>query len=206
MGRTRNPTQNILGRLYNGQVSWSISTEGYHLPYLSIYRFLSASTARPPILHEEDCDVLFACEDSDAPVDRYYTETLDGSRVAIFKPEKTQQGTVVSVSIQSSNEESRPSALSSYAVMCRGVVLLGRVTSFINRGNRKPKSVSAYEPDSPCSKLDQQIDALHDNLPNHFKDIPSNVETYRSAHGERAQRLGQRFLLVSVRIRKKRKK
>lgn len=170
---------------------------GGYLVFMSVDRFLSASTARPPILHEEDCDLFYPSEDTGAIVDRFYTETLDGSRMAIMKHEKTQQGPMVSVTIQARNEDTLHTPLSSYAVMCQGIAIMGRVTIFINRGNRKPKSATAYQPDSVCAKLDREIDAWQENLPNHLKDTPSNFETFKSAQGDTAQFLGQRFLLVS---------
>ncbi|KAI9258795.1 fungal-specific transcription factor domain-containing protein [Phascolomyces articulosus] len=151
----------------------------------SLDKFLSASTGRPGILQEEDCEVLLPSDEDGWTKGHFYTETVNGSRVVVFNVRALRDSNLLGISTSIdpvspvNDANNNQLQLGSLAQMNYGASLLGRVTAFINRGGRERKMFTAQGPDPEFIKLDQQIDAWYERLPDNLKTKPSHIERYR---------------------------
>ena len=148
-------------------------------------RFLSASTGRPGILQEEDCEVLLPCDEDGWSKGHFYTETVNRSRVVVFNVRALQDSNLLGVSAAIdpvspvSDGNNKQLQLGALAQMHYGSSLLGRVTTFINRGSRERKMFTTQGPGAEFVKLDQQIDEWYQRLPPELKTVPDDFERYR---------------------------
>ncbi|KAI7855071.1 fungal-specific transcription factor domain-containing protein [Circinella umbellata] len=157
------------------RVFWSVFT---------LDKFLSASTGRPGILQEEDCEVLLPCDEDGWSKGHFYTETVNASRVVLFNVRALQDSNLLGISTcvgpSPDTNTNNERELGSLAQMVYGASLLGRVTTFINRGGRERKMFTCEQgPDPEFIKLDQQIDLWYERLPEHLKSKPIDIERYR---------------------------
>lgn len=142
-------------------------------------RFMSASTGRPSIFQEEDCEVLLPTDDDGWSKGQFYTESVDRSRVVLFNVQALRDSNLLGVSasvdpaLPLNDANGASPQLSTLAQLYRGSALLGRVTSFINRGSRTKKMLS-YGPGSEFALLDKRIDDWYASIPSHFR-FPSPV-------------------------------
>ena len=106
----------------------------------------------------------------------------------------------ISTSVDPSPDTNNGHELGSLAQLVYGASLLGRVTTFINRGGRERKMFTPQQgPDPEFIKLDQQIDSWYGRLPDHLKSEPVDIERYRKENSVDACR----NMLVSLKIQKK---
>ncbi|KAI9492545.1 hypothetical protein BDB00DRAFT_429874 [Zychaea mexicana] len=163
------------------RVFWSV---------FSLDKFLSASTGRPGVLQEEDCEVLLPSDEDGWSKGQFYTETVNGNRVVVFNVRALQDSNLLGISTAidppippANNKDDTNNRLGSLAEMNYGASLLGRVTTFINRGSsRERKMFTSRGPDPDFIKLDQQIDAWYDRLPADLKKAPADIERYLQEH------------------------
>ncbi|ORX62290.1 hypothetical protein DM01DRAFT_1331736 [Hesseltinella vesiculosa] len=151
----------------------------------------SASTGRPSVIQEEDCDVLLPSDEYGWITGRFYTESLDGSRVAQFNVNELRDSNLLGVtskversSLPSSiNGKKHLGPLTCQAYLIRSGALLGRVAAFINRTTRS-RQLPPCHPESEFAKLASSIDEWTDQLPPQFKFTPENLERFRSCASE----------------------
>ena len=107
----------------------------------------------------------------------------------------------ISTSVGPSPDTNNERELGPLAQMVYGASLLGRVTTFINRGGRERKMFTLQQgPDPEFIKLDQQIDSWYERLPEHLKSKPADIERYRKENPVDACR----NMLVSKKSKQKR--
>ncbi|KAG0192513.1 hypothetical protein DFQ28_008905 [Apophysomyces sp. BC1034] len=148
----------------------------------TVDKLTSASTGRPSFLQEEDCDVFLPSDEDGWTRGQFYTETLDRSRIVHFNVRSLRDSNLlgVSTSVSSVSTGGRRAQLSCSAHQMRLIALLGKVTTFINRGSKKKDILAPFDPTSEFSRLDRQIEDWYEQLPLHMKNTPANFERYRT--------------------------
>ncbi|KAI8071026.1 fungal-specific transcription factor domain-containing protein [Gongronella butleri] len=158
-------------------------------------KFTSAATGRPAMIQEEDCDVLLPSDEYGWVNGRFYSESLDGSRMAQFNVNELRDSNLLGVSskVSSTSSHSPPSSsasalnaskrmgtLTCQAYLIRATALLGRVAAFVNRTNRS-RVLPPCHPESDFAKLAREIDEWHENLPAMYRYTPENIEKFKTA-------------------------
>ncbi|CAO3618632.1 unnamed protein product [Cunninghamella blakesleeana] len=159
----------------------------------------SAATGRSSSIPIEDCEVLLPCDEYGWVRGQFYTETLDGSRVAHFNVGELRDSSLLSVSgfvgpsprvlpstssppsSASASSIKPPGVLSCFSYLLRAAALLGRVSTFVNRTARE-RVLPPFDPDSDFAKLDKNIDEWYDELPPMMKYTQDNVDRYCHSH------------------------
>ncbi|KAI7886160.1 hypothetical protein K492DRAFT_226575 [Lichtheimia hyalospora FSU 10163] len=170
------------------QLFWSI---------FSVDRFMSASTGRPPILQEEDCETMLPCDEDGWCTRQFYTESINKERHVLFNVGPVQGSNLLGVSTTISSEplvdgNGNRLQLSCMANVYRGAALLGRLTVFINRKCRQRKLFTPEGPGSDFAQLDQAIDEWYNNFPAELQYTPANI----ACHRQRSMPYFCRFLLL----------
>lgn len=154
-------------------------------------KFTSAATGNPSVLDPKDCEIML-------PVDidvldfkngnDFYQASLDKTKLIhyhIVRDEMTNLITGIQMNPLDINLPEHRIYLnrvgwSSYIL--HGIVLLGKVSQFINSENDEDKPFAAYENNSEFEKLDNALDAWVEDLPLHVKNTPANLERYRNSN------------------------
>lgn len=169
------------------------------LNYLLI-RFTSASTGRPAMLQEEDCDVLLPCDEDGWSKGHCYTQNAEQSRTALFSVQALQGSNLLGVSTSIdpnhivADTMGAQRQLGFLGQIHRVICLLGKVTAYINRRGKKGEMSALYGPDSEFSRLDRLIDEWHESLPSSMRNTAANFNRYKETN----LRDCLRYVLVSV--------
>ncbi|KAI8376395.1 fungal-specific transcription factor domain-containing protein [Radiomyces spectabilis] len=170
------PAEKWLQQEYRRRTFWSIFV---------LDRIQSAATGRPMFLQDEDCDLFLPSDEDGWTRGHFYTETIDKSRVAYFNIQDLQESNLLRVTATISaptnvaNADQKPE-LSCHAYMLHAIVLLGKLTMFINRGKITKSSLPPYHPESEFAQLDRQIDEWSDRLPPHLQNTAANLHKFRT--------------------------
>ncbi|CDH56810.1 zinc finger transcription factor 1 [Lichtheimia corymbifera JMRC:FSU:9682] len=170
------------------QLFWSI---------FAVDRFLSASTGRPPILQEEDCEILLPCDEDGWCTRKFYTESINKEHYVLFTVCPMQGSNLLGITTTISSEplvdgNGNRLQLSCMANVYRGAALLGRLTVFINRKCRQRKLFTPDGPGSDFAQLDQAIDEWYSNFPAELQYTQANM----ACHRQRSMPYFCRFLLL----------
>ncbi|KAI8343910.1 hypothetical protein BC941DRAFT_446951 [Chlamydoabsidia padenii] len=152
-------------------------------------KLTSASTGRPSTIQVEDCDVLLPSDEYGWIRGQFYTETMDGSRVAQFNVGELRDSSLLGISSLVSPStritgtmpkfaSSSNGVLSCHAYLLRANALLGRIATFVNRTTRE-RMLPPSNPDSEFAKLDRCIDEWYDQLPPAMKYTQENMDRHR---------------------------
>ncbi|KAI9315335.1 fungal-specific transcription factor domain-containing protein [Dichotomocladium elegans] len=151
----------------------------------TVDKFLSASTGRPSILQEEDCEVLLPIDKYDELPREHYTESVCGDKAVVFNVHRIPESNILNVTITVntptliSSTTGKKYQMCCLAYMYRAGSLLGRVTAFINRKSRQRKLFCVDGPGPEFIAIDREIDAWCQDLPLELKDTPENDQYYQ---------------------------
>lgn len=160
-----------------------------------LYRFSSAATGRPSILQEQFCTAFLPASVDTCNSDRYYTETLDGSRYILLNVDGMRQSQLLGAQVSSSTVIGRKPSLNCFSYLIRATNLLGKVTSYVNlKGKEDKNALPPCHSESEFSKLDKFIEDWYEDLPLHLKNTPANFEVYKDCANPATNR---QFILVS---------
>lgn len=145
---------------------------------------MSASTGRPPILQEEDCEILLPCDENGWCTRQFYTESINKEQYVLFNVCSMPGSNLLGVSTTISSESlvdgnGNRLQLSCMANVYRGAALLGRLTVFINRKCRQRKLFTPDGPGSDFAQLDQAIDEWYNSFPAELQYTPANIACIR---------------------------
>ncbi|KAF7730187.1 hypothetical protein EC973_002795 [Apophysomyces ossiformis] len=192
LGETQ-PAERWIEQEFRRRLFWNI---------FCIDKLTSASTGRPSFLQEEDIDIFLPSDEDGWTRGQFYTETLDRSRIVHFNVRSLRDSNLlgVSASVSSVSNGARRAQLSCSAHHMRLVSLLGKVTTYINRGSKKKDLLASFDANSDFSKLDREIEDWYEQLPLHMKNTPANFERYRAHTTMDASRYAMAHMLHNALI------
>ncbi|KAI9027324.1 fungal-specific transcription factor domain-containing protein [Phycomyces nitens] len=152
-------------------------------------KFTSAATGRPSSIPQEDCNTFIPTEDTCMVSEKFYAESIDGKRCMRFSVQRNNGGFPISVTVCEIftpndvplNREFRQRNWASQ--MIREIGLMGKITEFVNRGIRRKNPIVGFDPESPFTKLDNQLEEWSIRLPHHMRNTPANFERFRTTPG-----------------------
>ncbi|KAI7887656.1 uncharacterized protein EV154DRAFT_427058 [Mucor mucedo] len=162
----------------------------------TIDKFSSAATGRPSILQEKFCTAYLPANVDTCNNERYYTETLDGSRYIMLNLDGMLQSQLLGTQVSTPNTLSRKPSLGCFSYLIRATNLLGKVTAYVNlKGKEDKNALPPCHPESEFSKLDRLIEDWYEQLPLHLKNTPANFEVYKDCANPATNR---QFILLHI--------
>ncbi|KAI7883515.1 hypothetical protein K492DRAFT_143805 [Lichtheimia hyalospora FSU 10163] len=160
-------------------------------------KLLSASTGRPSILQEDDCETLLPCDKYEQCTGEIYTESIYKERSVLFTVRRLPDNNMLEV-ITTLNPESSDSTkkrgISCIAYMHRMSSLLGRVTAHVNRKSRQGTLLSLNGPPRETMELDQEIEKWEKEIPPELQDTQENDKRFKE--GKLSD--GPRYILLHM--------
>ncbi|CDS06653.1 hypothetical protein LRAMOSA09180 [Lichtheimia ramosa] len=160
-------------------------------------KLLSASTGRPSILQEEDCETLLPCDNYEQCSGEIYTESIYKERSVLFTVRRLPDNNmleVVTTLNPTSSDTSKKRRLSCMAYMHRMSSLLGKVTAHVNRKSRQGTLLSLNGPPCETMELDQEIEKWDKELPPELRDTQENDRRFKE--GQLSD--GPRYILLHM--------
>ncbi|CDH56248.1 zinc finger transcription factor 1 [Lichtheimia corymbifera JMRC:FSU:9682] len=161
-------------------------------------KLLSASTGRPSILQEDDCETLLPCDKYEQCTGEIYTESIYKERSVLFTvrrlPENSNMLEVVTTLNPASSDNTKKRRLSCIAYMHRMSSLLGKVTAHVNRKSRQGTLLSLNGPPPETMELDQEIEKWDKELPPELQDTQENDKRFKE--GQLSD--GPRYILLHM--------